>query len=986
MSERSSVQKPLLRYAGQIGWNYVSPPEALRLRGDESSLYFASILASQLQKLNPGVVDAARAGEILRKLSLLRPSIEGNKDALSWLRGEQSVFVPEEKRERNVRLIDFDHPENNIFQVTEEWTQRGAAFTNRADAVFLINGLPVALVETKSAEKRDGLAEGVSQIRRYHAETPEMLVSPQLFEVTQLIKFFYGATWSLSKKNIFNWKDVVQGDFEHTVKSFFDRERFLKVLQDYIVFLTRDDDLVKIILRQHQTRAVEKVIQRARDPLKRRGLIWHTQGSGKTLTMITIASRLLRESQGGGDGSGPGNRSVGGGRDRDEDGGGDGDAAAGIKAEKPTVLMLVDRTELESQLFKNIVGYGLGSAMVAGSKRELKKILSSDSRGLVVSMIHKFDDIPADMTARDNVIVLVDEAHRTTGGDLGNYLLAALPNATYIGFTGTPIDRLSKGKGTFKVFGADDPQGYLDKYSIAESIDDGTTVRLNYALAPSELLVDRETLEREFLDLAATQGISDIDEMNAILDRAIELKEMLKSPDRVAKVAEYVARHFRENVEPLGFKAFLVAVDRPACAAYKEELDRHLPPEYSQVVYSPLHNDSPELKKYYISEEGEKKVRKDFLKKSSHPKILIVTQKLLTGFDAPILYCMYLDKHMRDHVLLQAIARVNRPYEDEEGLIKPCGFVLDFVGIFQKLEKALAFDSDVVTSVIKNIDVLKMLFNTYMTDVAGKYLDLARGWDDKSKERAIEYFQDKDARESFFWFYKQVQNIYDILSPDAFLRPYMEDYQSLARLYGLILNAYTDIYVDREITAKTRQLLQKYTSSGALEMPGAIHDLGPGELKALKDSGASDTSKVLNLRKLIALSSKESSNPVLRLIGERAEALRQAYEDRQITTQEALLRFEGLADDLLNSEKERARLGLDENSFAIYSRLQPEAERITPAQAKEINSLFLGFPDYRWDEKQEQRLRAKLYKFILPLVGKEKLTDSADGLLRLQRI
>lgn len=515
MSERSSVQKPLLRYASQIGWNYVSPPEALRLRGGEGSLYFSAVLSSQLQKLNPGVVDAARAEEILRKLSLLRPSIEGNKDALSWLRAEQSVFVPEENRERNVLLVDFEHPENNIFQVTEEWTQKNAAFTNRADAVFLINGLPVALVETKSAEKRDGLAEGVSQIRRYHAETPEMLICPQLFEVTQLIKFFYGATWSLAKKNIFNWKDVVQGDFEHTVKTFFDQNRLLKLLQDYIVFLTRDDDMVKIILRQNQTRAVEKVIERARDPEKRRGLIWHTQGSGKTLTMITIASRLLRESQGGGGGGG----------------------AAG---EKPTVLMLVDRTELESQLFKNIVGYGMGSAKIAGSKRELQKVLSSDFRGLVVSMIHKFDDIPADMTARENVIVLVDEAHRTTGGDLGNYLLAALPNATYIGFTGTPIDSLSKGKGTFKVFGADDPQGYLDKYSIAESIDDGTTVRLNYALAPSDLLVDRETLEREFLDLAAAQGISDIDEMNAILDRAIELKEMLKSPDRVAKVAAYV--------------------------------------------------------------------------------------------------------------------------------------------------------------------------------------------------------------------------------------------------------------------------------------------------------------------------------------------------------------------------------------------------------------------------------------------------------------
>ncbi|MDD1732220.1 MAG: type I site-specific deoxyribonuclease, HsdR family, partial [Methanosaeta sp. NSM2] len=393
-------------------------------------------------------------------------------------------------------------------------------------------------------------------------------------------------------------------------------------------------------------------------------------------------------------------------------------------------------------------------------------------------------------------------------------------------------------------------------------------------------------------------------------------------------------------------------------------------------------------KKFYISEEGEKKVRKDFLKKSSLPKILIVTQKLLTGFDAPILYCMYLDKPMRDHVLLQAIARVNRPYEDEEGLIKPCGFVLDFVGIFEKLEKALAFDSDVVTSVIKNIDVLKTLFNTYMTDVARKYLDLSRGWDDKSKERAIEYFQDKETRESFFWFYKQVQSIYDILSPDSFLRPYMDDYQSLARLYGLILNAYTDIYVDREITAKTRELLQKFTSSGDLQPPGAIHELGPRELRALKDSGSSDTSKVLNLSKLIALSSKESSNPILRLIGERAESLRQSYEDRQITTQEALVRFEELAEDFLNSDKERISLGLDENSFAILSLLKPEVKpgmEIEPDGAREINALFESFPDYRWDEKQEQLLKRKLYKLIIPLVGNKRFTDIADALLRLSR-
>lgn len=412
-------------------------------------------------------------------------------------------------------------------------------------------------------------------------------------------------------------------------------------------------------------------------------------------------------------------------------------------------------------------------------------------------MIHKFDDIPANINRRKSIIVLVDEAHRTTGGDLGNYLMGAIPNATYIGFTGTPIDQLSKGKGTFKVFGVDDPQGYLDKYSIAESIESGTTVSLNYALAPSDLRVDRETLEKEFLNLADAEGVSDIGELNAILDRAVELKEIMKSPDRVDKIARYVAKHFIENVNPMGFKAFLVAVDRQACALYKEALDKYLPVDWSEVVYSSLHNDSAELKKYALSTDAEKQVRKDFTKRDKFPKILIVTEKLLTGFDAPILYCMYLDKPMRDHVLLQAIARVNRPYEDEEGRKKPYGFVLDFVGIFERLEKALAFDSDMVASVIQNIDTLKLLFQKYMQDDAPKYLPFAKGWDDKSKESAIQHFEDKRRREDFFTFFRQLQNLYEVLSPDAFLRPYIEDYQALTELYEFIREAFSDhVYID----------------------------------------------------------------------------------------------------------------------------------------------------------------------------------------------
>ncbi len=957
MSERSAVQDPMLQYADEIGWESISGSEAMRMRRGDTRCYFDDVLEAQLMKLNEGILDESRCAEVMRRLNLLNPTLEGNRDALSWLRGERSIFVPDENRERNVTLIDYDTSDNNRFHVTDEWWQRGTVHRNRADVVFLINGIPVAVVETKSAGKADGLAMGVEQIRRYHEEIPEMFTTAQLFGVTQLLDFFYGVTWNVSRKDLFNWKTDEPANYEVKVKSFFYRTRFLRTLRESIIFQSRDDALTKVVLRQHQTRAVEKVIERVHDPIKRRGLIWHTQGSGKTLTMITIASRLLRR---------------------------------GGETEKPTVLMIVDRNELESQLFRNITGYGISTPEVAASKRDLRAILASGYRGLIVSMIHKFDDIPANINTRKGVTVLVDEAHRTTGGDLGNYLMAALPNATYIGFTGTPIDNLSQGRGTFKVFGVDDDRGYLDKYAIAESIEDGTTVPLNYALAPSDLRVDRETLEREFLNLADAEGVSDLEELNAILDRAVRLKDIMKAPFRVEGVAASVAKHFQENVEPMGFKAFLVAVDREACALYKTALDRHLPPEYSAVVYSPYHQDPELLKAYHRTDEQEKEVRKSFADKTAHPKILIVTQKLLTGYDAPILYCIYLDKPMRDHVLLQAIARVNRPYEDDDGLVKPYGFVMDYVGIFENLEKALAFDSDVVESVIQNLDVLKDAFAKRMRDDAPAYLPFAGGWDDKAKERAIEHFEGKDSREAFFKFFKGVQNLYNILSPDAFLRPFIKDYQALASLYGLIRNAYADrVYVDKEFTAKTRELLPEHIESGRFELPGAVQELNANTLKKAHESQMSDTMKVLNLRKLLQkkVTDESRSKPFLISIGERAEVITEAYENRQLTTQQVLLEFGELAEGFERASIERIQMDLDENAYAVYTILKTVTEKITAEQARALNGVFGEFPDYQWDEHQRSQLRAKFYRILISII--ETTSDRiqvANALLELKRI
>src|SRR3990167_8330551 len=585
------------------------------------------------------------------------------------------------------------------------------------------------------------------------------------------------------------------------------------------------------------------------------------------------------------------------------------------ESEKPTILMLIDRNELQDQLMRNLESIGIAHAEKATRISSLNKLLKKDYRGIIVSMIHKFHDMPANINLRKNIYVLVDEAHRTTSGDLGNYLLAAIPNATFIGFTGTPIDKTAYGRGTFKTFGIDDEKGYLHKYSIADSIRDGTTLPLYYSLAPNELLVPKETLEKEFWSLAEAEGISDIDELNKILERAINTRNFLKGEKRVDKVAEFVAHHYKEYVEPLGYKAFLVGVDREACALYKKALDKYLPTEYSSVVYTGNHNDPLHLKEYHLTAEKEKEIRKTFVKQDTCPKILIVTEKLLTGYDAPILYAMYLDKPMRDHTLLQAIARVNRPYENEEkNMKKPHGFVLDFIGIFDKLEKALAFDSEEVSAVIKDIALLKNLFKLRMEGDAPAYLKLiSRPITDKEIDKLIDYFKDKPNRKEFFKLYKELESLYEIISPDAFLRPYMNDYNFLSQIYAIVRNAFAKrIDVDREFLRKTNELVKEHIDIHEVRGGFDVFEIDEETLKKIKETGKNNNVKVINLIKSIEKYVEENAGDLSLIpLAVRAQEIQERYENRQEETQRVLDELTDLIESEIKRKQEQKAKGFD---------------------------------------------------------------------------
>ncbi len=952
--ERGAVQDPLLRYAKEAGWEYVPPDEALRLRGGKSGIVLTEVLVDQLRKLNPGVMDGQGAGEVVKRLLRVSPSIEGNLEAWEYLKGLKTLFVEAERRERNVRLLDPVNIGANAFHVTDEFPFTSGNHTIRADVVFLINGIPVIVVEAKAATRTGGISEALEQVRRYHREGPELLSLLQIYDVTNLARFMYGATWSLSRKALFDWRDeVAGGDFETLVKTFVAPRRVLRVITDFILFTRKDEELQKVILRPHQMRAVERVRGRAKDPEKRRALVWHTQGSGKTYTMITAAKKLIEDPT----------------------------------LENPTILMIVDRNELQSQLFDHLEGVGFSNVEVARRKRHLVELLENDQRGLIVSMIHKFDDVPANVNLRENVFVLVDEAHRTTGGELGNYLMGALPNATYIGFTGTPIDKTAHGTGTFVTFGSDDPQGYLDRYRIRESIEDGTTVPLHYALAPNDLLVDRETLEREFLELADAEGVSDIEELNRVLERAVTLKNMLKNPDRVSKVASFVADHFKKTVEPTGYKAFLVAPDREGCAIYKGELDKHLPPEWSEVVISAAHNDPLELARFHLSGDEEQRIRKGFRKPDELPKILIVTEKLLTGYDAPILWCMYLDKPMRDHVLLQAIARVNRPYEDDEGRRKSSGLIVDFVGIFDRLEDALAFDSDEVSGVVEGIEVLQQRFKGLIEEGRERYLPIPAGLkDDKAAEAVLQHFRDAEGREVFYKYFRELEELYEILSPDPFLRPFLDDYERLTRMYQVLRTAYEPgLDLDKSFLRKTAQLVQSHTITPIIRPPESEYELTPEALKNLAGKDQPDTVKVFNMliaiRKLVE--EKVDDMPYLLSIGERAEAIAEAFEQHLTEAQKALIELTGVVEELEKAEELRQKSDLPDEAFAVYFFLEGRGVRGAEKIARESAGAFDHNPHWKESDDQERRVRIALYK-ALKGTG-TNMVEVVDGLLNLLR-
>lgn len=968
ITEAGTVQFPMVRHAAEVGWTPLSPQEALRKRGGKAEMLFRAELEDKIKAFNPWMTDRA-IGSVIEKIDALPPTIEGNSKILAWLRGERQWYDEGEKRHRRVRLIDFDAPNANVFHVTWEWEIKSPARNkgNRADVVFVVNGVPVAIVEHKNPADTHAIDHGVTQLQRYEMETPELMGTAQLFNVTHLLEYWYGVTWNISRRFMARWKETPEETYRFAVQSFFEPRDFLRTLQYWILFYVEDGEMRKSVLRQHQRRAIDRIISRCAEPAKSRGLIWHTQGSGKTFTLLTAARLILER--------------------KDE-------------FHSPTVIVVVDRTDLEGQLqgwVKRLIGEMQQQDIVvesADSKAHLQELLQNDRRGLILSMIHKFEGIKKNANERDNIYVFIDEAHRSVAQDLGKYLMAALPKATIIGFTGTPIDETAHGRGTFKIFGKEDEEGYLDKYTIAESIEDETTLPIRYTMAPSDMTVPTEELDKEFFEEAQKEGVTDIEELNKVLDRAVGLRTFLTADDRIEKVAAFVAKHFRENIKP-GYKAFLVGVNREACAKYKRALDKLLPPEWTEPIYTPNANDiveRPLVAELQLDEEREANARMMFKKVDENPKLLIVTDKLLTGYDAPLLYCMYLDKPMRNHVLLQAIARVNRPYA-ANGARKPIGLIIDFVGVLREMKKALQFDSKVVSGVIEDLDLLLRDLLAKIEKAKKDYLSDEGGLDaDEHLEKIIVRFLTPDSRKALFETYREIEALWEILSPSPELRDHIEIYNKLVNLCEAVRSAYSNkvSYNIAELVNKTKDMVQDRAEQEGLGYQMKTVTFDAETIKALQNKSGADEAKVIDLVRGLQqeIADKPEQSPILLPLGERAKRIQKKMEEGQLSALEAIAQLSLLAQEKDAAIKEAKASGLSWRAYGVHQALKDEetlkaAGVSTMNLAQEAERLLNQFPNAAFNKEERLKLRGKLYSPLLSLAEKEERTRIVERILTI---
>jgi type I restriction enzyme, R subunit len=943
-TEGSTVERLLIDQARRIGWTYITGPQVPRQTSDTM---VETWVREALIKLNPEVAaQPDRADEVIYNLRACILSVQSdglvraNENFTAWLRGEKTMPFGPNGEHVPVLLVDAVNPTNNQLTVCNQWIFQAGAVEKRFDVVFLVNGIPLVIGEAKTPT-RSAVTwfDGAFQINEiYEKQVPAMFV-PNVFSFATEGKLFRYGSIRMSIDMWGPWRErenQQEGQLHHvkaTVGSMLRPGVVLDILQNFTLFATdKKHRRIKTICRYQQYFTTNQIVERVVNGFPKKGLIWHFQGSGKSLLMV-FASQKLRMHP---------------------------------KLGNPTVIIVVDRTDLDTQITATFNASDVPNMVGVGTREELQRLLAQDVRKVLITTIHKFGEAAGRLNERSNIIVMVDEAHRTQEGDLGRKMREALPNAFLFGMTGTPINRADKN--TFWAFGADeDEKGYMSRYSFQDSIRDKATLPLHFEAPEVKLKIDKAAIDQAYQQITDELSEQDRDDL---AKRAAKMAVLVKNPERVRAVVNHIVRHFQAKIEPNGFKAEVVTFDRECCVLYKAVMDEMIGPEASAIVMTGSQFDPPEWDEHIRDKDAEEKLLDRFRDPADPLKFVIVTSKLLTGFDAPILQVMYLDKPMKDHNLLQAICRTNRTYGQE----KTHGLIVDYIGIFDDVARALDFDEKAVQNVVSNIDDLRRALPKQIHACLAFFQSVDRtigGYE--GLMAAQQCLPNNEVRDKFAGEYSVLGKIWEALSPDPMLSPYQKDYRWLTQVYESVKPPSGNGRLLWHILgAKTISLINEniHVESMHDEVETLVMDADVLE-EILKNAEPEKKAREIEIKLSVRLRT-HAGDLKFKALAERLEKIRERHEQGFLTSLVFLKAILALAKDVVEAEKEvrpeeernRAKEALTELFTEVKSK---NTHIIVERIVNDIDDIVkkVRFPEWQHTSQGERIVQKELRRTLL---------------------
>lgn len=942
-------EKPALEQLIQLGYEYKTRAELEKTRESELEPLLIDRLEQAILRLNPWI-DEFGIDDTIKQFKRFETNIpiDANEIAHGRIIGlstEQLTPITvmqdlgDGNKPRTVKIIDFDNVENNDFLITNQYFLKGYKDDILPDIVIFVNGIPLVVLECKSPFISNPLNEAITNnFARYQQRKTGF---ESLFYYTQILVATCGtqaqfAPTFASAHHYKEWRDpypLTPNDIEQNfgrsrkqeilIGGMFTKEHLLELIRSFTVYQTEENKRIKKIAKYQQFRAVQKTIKRidsGKTPVEKGGVIWHTQGSGKSLTMFWLALKLKRTY---------GN---------------------------PTVMIVTDRKQLDKQIHTTFKACGFPNPIQAKGRENLKEIIENNRGKTIMSTVFKFpffkDDEAPYAVSEESCFVLVDEGHRSQYGLTNAAMRAALPNAIFFAYTGTPLLKNAK---TQDKFGS-----YIDTYKISESEADGATLPIYYEGQFSDLHVQGETVEKRFERIT-----KDVDEKTRELARRKYANKtaLAGAPDRIKRVADKIVEHYETHVRPNGLKAMIVAPSREAAVLYKEALDDLKSPESRIIMTS-----TPTDKKYgwdkYELTEGDKERYEERFKlpiEDEGLSILIVVDMLLTGFDAPILQAIYLDQGLKEHTLLQAIARVNRPY----GTKKTHGLIVDFWGISENLAIAYQmYDDADVQQILKPLDDAHRQLKLRYAKVMSHFYNV----DKNDLDGLIQVLTPEDVREEFEHDFREFSKYMDLVLPDPEALKYQNELRFLAKTRAAARTAFYDENLSlKEIGEKVKKLIKE-----SIQAEESIQLIPPTKIdntnfiKLVESYGSTKTrASVIEKKARKVIEDNESKNPTfyksLRLrLEEIIEQLKHAkFEDAKSFNQ-----LQGLLTELFSEEEKSKSTGFDSKiKFAIFSSLEKVFNKeVAKKLTFEISDSIEPLQVIEWTKKDniQKEMRVKI--------------------------